>query len=475
MRTNKKTKIICTIGPATDSLEVLKNMLDSGMNIARMNFSHGDWSEQKMRMDYIRKASESLNIPVAILQDLSGPKIRIGEFKNKKIFLKEGQNFTLTTKMIIGDEDKVFINYPLLPREVKKGDYILIQDGRKKLKVLNIIKNEILCKVVVGGELGGKRGVNLPGSNLSIGALTAKDKKDLEFGAKNKVDFVALSFVRKSDDILKLKNELKKLKFNPAIIAKIETPQAVENIDEIIKLSDGIMVARGDLAIEIGPEQVPLVQKEIIRKCNIAGKPVITATQVLESMIQNPIPTRAEISDVANAILDGTDAVMLSEETTLGKYPVQAVSVISKVARRIEGGSLHKRLALNKRKITDEEETVVDSICNEVIDVAERIKAKFIVALTDSGKTASMVSRYKPSQGIIAITSNKQNYNKMLINFGCFPVITKRFKHLADVVSFAKNFLKEHNLAVKDDKIVFVTGLPLGQGKETNSLLVEQI
>src|SRR3989344_4809672 len=298
MNLGKKTKIVCTIGPATETMERLGELVESGMNVIRLNFSHGDFAEHQKRVDNIREIMKKTGRPIAILQDLCGPKIRIGTFK--------------------------------------VGGAILIQDGRKRLEVVEIRGNDIVCKVIVGGELKGKKGMNVPGANLSISALTDKDKKDVEFGIANAVDFVALSFVRRPSDITDLRAILDKAGSRAQIIAKIETPEALECIDEIIMAADGLMIARGDLAIEIPAEEVPLAQKILIHKCNSVGKPVITATQMLESMIKSPVPTRAEVSDIANAIIDGTDAIMLSEETTLGDYPVEAVKMMTKVAARVE-------------------------------------------------------------------------------------------------------------------------------------------
>jgi pyruvate kinase len=297
----KKTKIVCTIGPATESHASLESLLRAGMNVMRLNFSHGDFSEHQTRVNHLKKAIETTGIPAAILQDLGGPKIRIGMFKTESVMLKEGAKFTLTTDKIEGDENRVSVNYPQFAKEVQKGHIIFLHDGKKKLEVLEVKGNDVITKVIVGGEIKGKRGVNLPDSDLSISSITEKDRADLEFGIKNKVDFIALSFVRRPSDITELRDILKARKSQAKIIAKIETPQSLLCIDEILALADGVMVARGDLAIEIPAEKVPAAQKMLIRKCNELGKPVITATQMLESMIKSPVPTRAEVSDVANA------------------------------------------------------------------------------------------------------------------------------------------------------------------------------
>jgi len=332
----KKTKIVATIGPATESEKMLTELLKAGMNVMRLNFSHGDFAEHQARIDNLKKAMKKTKLSATIMQDLGGPKIRIGNFKTDSVTLVAGQSFTLTTDKIEGDETRVSINYMELPKEVKKGHIIFLHDGKKKLQVTAIKGNDVVTKVLVGGEIKGKRGVNLPDSDLSVHSLTEKDLVDLEFGIKNNVDYIALSFVRRPADITELRDILKARKSKAKIVAKIETPQAIENIDQIIKLTDAIMVARGDLAIEVPFEKVPLYQKMMVKKSNKAKKFIIIATQMMESMISSPVPTRAEVSDVANAIIDGTDAVMLSEETTLGKFPVEAVMAMTRIAEEVE-------------------------------------------------------------------------------------------------------------------------------------------
>ena len=338
MNLSRKTKIVCTIGPSCESQEKIAELVDAGMDIMRLNFSHGNFEEHQKRVDILREIMEETGKKVAILQDLSGPKIRIGTFKDKMIILHEGKTFTLTTDKCEGNEDKVYISYSDLPKEVKVGGLIMLQDGTKKLQVVEIKDSNIITKVIVGGILMNHGGVNVPGANIKASSLTEKDKKDIEFGIKNKVDFVALSFVHSANDVEELRKILVSSGSSARIIAKIETPKAVENIDEIIQASDGIMIARGDLGIEIPAEEVPLVQKMIIKKCNLAGKFVITATQMLESMVKSPTPTRAEVSDIANAIIDGTSATMLSEETALGDYPVESVKEMVNIALRTEEG-----------------------------------------------------------------------------------------------------------------------------------------
>jgi len=469
----KKTKIVATIGPATGSEEMLSKLLKAGMNVMRLNFSHGDFKEHQERLDNFKKSQVKTGITGAVLQDLGGPKIRIGMFSTESINLKVGKTFTLTTDEIVGDENRVSINYKALPKEVEKGHHIYLHDGKKKLEVVDIKGNDVVCKVLVGGDIKGKRGVNLPHSELTVKSLTEKDLKDLEFGIKNKVDYVALSFVRRPSDILELREILKKRKCDAGIIAKIETPQAVKNIDEIIKLSDGIMVARGDLAIEVPFEEVPMIQKMIIQKANDAGKPIITATQMLESMIKNPVATRAEVSDVANAILDGTDAVMLSEETTLGDFPVESVTVMSKIAGQIEGNYPEKEVV---HALGNGETEIADSITGSVVKTANNVGAKVIVALTESGFTARMVSRHKPLTPILALSPNERTSQKLVLSFGCAPITIPRYKTINEAFKIVRTHCLKEKLAKKGDKVVIAAGAPFNtKGVVTNMLVVETI
>lgn len=472
MNLGKKTKIVCTIGPATENVEKLTELVNAGMNVMRLNFSHGDFAEHQNRVDNIKKVRKSTGKTVAVLQDLGGPKIRIGEFEKGSITLKAGQTFTLTTEQVMGDEKKVFINYPLLPKEVKVGGYILVHDGKLKLQITGIKGKEVITKVIVGGTIKGKRGVNLPGAYLSISSITEKDRKDVEFGIKNKADFIALSFVRRPSDITELRNILNEAKSKAGIIAKIETPEALDSIDEIINLCDGIMIARGDLAIEIPAEEVPLVQKMIIQKCNALGKPVITATQMLESMIKSPVPTRAEVSDVANAIIDGTDAIMLSEETTLGEYPVEAVEMMTKIALRVE------REIYTSDTITEYGNChgTTDVISQSAVLITHQLKARFLVALTATGRSARMVARYKPAERIIAFTPNEITANQLMLSFGCYPVVVPKFTSMEEVMILVRKAILKEKLSVKGDKVVVLSGVPLG-GKmmETNTVFVETL
>lgn len=471
MTLGKKTKIVCTIGPATESKNKLLELVNAGMNVMRLNFSHGDFAEHQARVDAMREIMQEQNKRVGILQDLCGPKIRIGTFKEKMITLREGQQFILTSDEVEGDETIVHVNYPQLPKEVKAGTMIMLQDGTKKLEVIDVQGNKIITKVIIGGRLSGHKGVNVPGANLSVSSLTEKDKEDVLFGIKNNVDFVALSFVRKAYDITELRGILQKHKSNAQIIAKIETPEALADIDNIIDAADGIMVARGDLAIEVPAEEVPLIQKLLIHKCNAAGKPVITATQMLESMVKNPVPTRAEVSDIANAIIDGTDAIMLSEETTLGDYPIEAVSIMSKVALRIEKEVYtHDTIA----EYSDSH-GVTDVVSQSAVRSAHNVGAKLIVALTRSGRTAKMLARYRPAERILALSDIETNINKLTLTFGCYPMSVPTFKTVPEIMDIVRKITIENKLAKTGDKVVIVAGMPFGETKETNFTVIETL
>ena len=449
----KKTKIVATIGPATTSVEMLSKLLKAGLNVMRLNFSHGDFKEHQEKVDNFRIAMKETGLSGAIMQDLSGPKIRLGEFSTERVTLKAGNTITITTDKIIGDEKKVSINYPLFAREVKKGDQIMVDDGKKKFEVMSVKGNEVLCKIIVGGDTKGRRGVNLPDSDISVSSLTDKDKKDIEFGFKNNVDFFAFSFVRTPEDVIELREILKKKKSKAKIIAKIETPQAVKNIDAILELCDGLMVARGDLAIEVPAERVPMIQKMLIKKCNDAGKIVITATQMLESMIKSPVPTRAEVSDIANAILDGTDAVMLSEETTLGEYPLESVKMMSKVALDVEENYPERKvIPVSPRG----ERSITDSITGSVVKTAHDIGAKAIIALTKTGFTARMISRHKPESPIISATSEAITSNQLNLSFGCIPVLIGNYKDVKDAFLEVREYCLKKKIVSKGDKVVIV-------------------
>ncbi len=476
----KKTKIVATIGPASESEAMLTSLVRAGMNVCRLNFSHGAHEEHFEKVKNIRAVAKRLGTNTAILQDLSGPKIRIGDFYKDSVMLKKGDIFTLTTKACVGDETKAFVNYATLPKEIKKSDSILLDDGKKHLEVISVLGTEIKCRIIVGGETKGRRGVNLPGVSLKISCLTAKDKKDVLFGIEHKVDYVALSFVRRASDIRELRAILTKAKSTAKIIAKIETHEAIQNIDAIIAETDGVMVARGDLAVEVPAQEVPILQKMIIEKCNMAGKPVIVATQMMESMIKSPVPTRAEVSDVANSILDGADAVMLSEESALGEYPVEAVAMMAKVALTSEKNYPHKEalygdILAPKSNGIYSDRNVVDAVTFSVVSTAEAVGAKLIIALTESGLTARMVSRYRPAQPVIVMSQNDYVVRQLELVFGCFPARIDHFTTTTEVMKVVRAYVLKHKLAKKGDKVVVAAGVPFGHVGGTNMIMVEVI
>ncbi len=467
--TAKRTKVVATIGPATSSVEALSKLLKAGMNIIRMNFSHGDFAEHQEKIDNLRIAEKKTGLKAATLQDLAGPKIRTGEFSTPTVELIKGSTVTITTETIVGDATKFSINYKPFPKEVELGGFVLIDDGKKKLQITAIKGNEVICKVILGGITKPRRGVNLPGAHLSIASLTDKDKKDIAFGLKNKVDFFAFSFVRRPSDVLELRAILAKAKSDAKIIAKIEDQEALDNIDELVRLVDGVMIGRGDLAIEIGAENMPVAQKMIIKKCNKAGKPVITATQMLESMIKNATPTRAEVSDVTNAIFDGTDAVMLSEETTLGDYPVESVEWMTRIANSCEKSYPVKTIF--GKEHTDR--SVTDAIGASAVQIAKDTGAKLIVALTSEGHTVNMISRHKPKHYVIGFSQSARTVNQMQINFGVIPALSTKFSSMTDIMKSVRELAKKLKLGVKGDKVVVVSGNVLGKGIPSNSIDIE--
>ena len=471
MPITKKTKIVATLGPATENAEVMDELIASGVDVVRLNFSHSDFETHKKRMELAQASAKKIGKTIAVLQDLGGPKIRIGQFYQPFVNLKEGDDFTLTIEECVGDEHKASVNYPNLPKELEKGDFILVDDGKKKFEVLETNAKEVKCKIIVGGETYGKRGLNLPGVHLSMSSITDKDKSDLQFAFQNNVDFVALSFVRKPEDILELRELLKAAKSEAKIVAKIETAEAIENLDKIIDATDVVMVARGDLATEIGIENVPVIQKAMIKKCNLQAKPVITATQMLESMIELPVPTRAEVSDVANAILDGTDAVMLSAESAMGKYPIEAVKMLTKIAERTEKDYNHRRMYF---RIVNHE-GIKDSLSEAVISATRDSGAKLIFAFTESGQMAKLILRYRPIQTTIAFSPSDATSRQLQLSFGCVPAVIERMVQFEKALEFASDFALKNKLAEKGDKVVVVSGAPFNWGVDSNSILVRTL
>ncbi len=466
----KKTKIVATIGPVSTDEKVLSEMIRSGLDVVRFNFSHETRDIHRKNIALVRRIAKKLDAPIAVLQDLSGPKIRIGDFKEGRVELKKGKKIVLTTVSCEGTAERVFVNYKRLPQEIIPGKFILLDDGKKKLRVDSIKGMDIHCTVIVGGDTKSRRGVNLPGTHLDISSLTAKDREDLKVGIEEKVDFVALSFVRQVNDVLELRRLLDRARSRARIIAKIETDEAIENLDGILEAADGVMVARGDLAVEMPMEQVPLLQKRIIRKARSLGKPVIVATQMLESMIQTPVPTRAEVSDVANSILDGTDAIMLSEETTLGKYPIEAIRTMTRIATEVERqcGEVYslERKALSQK-------IVADAVTHAVIRSAEEVDAKLIVALTESGFTPRMVARHRPHCPILVLTPSLVTLHQLSLSFGCYPLLTSG--HLNDidrVIAEVSAIVIRKKIARRGERVVLVAGVPFGKKGATNMQVV---
>ncbi|MEI6352382.1 MAG: pyruvate kinase [Candidatus Nomurabacteria bacterium] len=467
MHTSRKTKIVATIGPGSEKPETLAKLFHAGVNVTRSNMSHGDHEEHSKRIKTIKAVAKKEKVDIALLLDLSGPKIRIGDFKEGFAEIVEGQEFILSGKKCEGDSTKVYFNYPNIKKDIKEGQVLMLDDGRKKLTVTKVIGTDIYTHVDVGGKMKSRRGVNIPGAYLSISAITEKDKADLEFGIKMGVDIIALSFVRTGKDIEILRELIKSHGGNQIIISKIETEEALQNIDSIIETTDAVMVARGDLAVEIGPERVPNAQKMIIRKCNELGKPVIVATQMLESMINTPVPTRAEVSDVANAIFDGADAVMLSEETALGSFPVEAVSTMVRVALEVEQEiGTHNRFKVHH-------DSLVDSISSSIVHIAEDVKAKVIVSMTMSGTTPRLIARYRPQQPILTITPHEHIAKQLILSYGCYPLIIKKFRTLEEAEKVINTYLKTQKIVEAGDRIVISAGIPFGtKSGLTNTLVV---
>jgi pyruvate kinase len=466
-----KTKIVATLGPSTSDQETIIKMLNAGMTVARFNMSHGDHESHAKLMRTARAASKAAGRPLAILQDLSGPKIRIGDLETEEVTLRDGEKFTLTTEKCIGNEHRAWVNYKKLPKEVPVGTHIFLHDGKIQLKIIEVTDSEIHTEVVNGGTIRGRRGVNVPDAHLTLSTLTAKDKKDAAFGMQHGVDIFTLSFVREAKDIHQLRKLLAK-RPNAMIAAKIETKAAIENLDEILEAADAVMVARGDLAIEVPPEKVPLLQKKIIRAANRAGKPVITATQMLDSMRVSTVPTRAEVNDIANAILDGTDAVMLSDETAVGAHPSRAVSVMSRVARQVESS---EHFAALMPMWDFKPVTRCDAVSRSITKTAITMQAKTIVAFSESGYTGRMVARYRPLIPILVLTPSKEAFNQSLLTYGCEPVLVRRVMHLSEAQAVARKILKEKGLCEKGDVFVLGAGMPFGKPGSTNMMLVERM
>jgi len=464
----RKAKIVCTIGPASAKREVISSLIKKGMDVARLNFSHGDHDTHKKAIEFIRDISRRYRRPVAILQDLQGVKIRVGLIEDGAVELKKGRTLLLIPGEGIGNQKQIFISYPALLKDAKRGDKILLDDGFIQLSVLGKAKNALRTKVIEGGLLRDKKGVNLPGVKISVTSFTGKDQKDLLFGIDMNVDYVAISFVRDASDIRKVKEWLKHRKQQIPLIAKIEKPEALHNIEEILSEADGIMVARGDLGVEIPPEEVPLIQKELIDEANKRGKIVITATQMLESMTEHLRPTRAETTDVANAVIDGTDALMLSAETATGKYPVEAVRMMDRIIRHTERMKETESSYIRGDIFA---EATADAACR----AAEDINAKALVAFTQSGFTARLLSKFRPKVPIIALTPDERIKNRVCLYWGVTPKIMKLPKTTDEMIENVEESLLKERIVKKGDRIVITSSSPLSTKGKTNFMKLHRI
>lgn len=472
----RKTKIICTIGPATDDRDVLRRMTEKGMNVARFNFSHGDYDTHQKRFEEVCEIRQELGMPVATLLDTKGPEIRLGDFENKDgVMIKSGDAFVLTTEECLGTNKKCYVNYEGLPKDVHPGSTILINDGIISLKVNKVIDKEIFCTVVDGGILSNHKGVNVPDVNLNMPYLSKKDMDDLSFGKKMDFDFIAASFCRSATDITIMRNYMQAIGWKTAkIIAKIENRQGLENIDEIIDVADGIMVARGDLGVEVPFEEIPSIQKMIIEKVFKAGKIVVTATQMLESMIENPRPTRAEITDVANAIYDGTSAIMLSGESAVGKHPVEAVETMDRIAKTTEADINYiKRFNYFFERPSNND--VTSAISHATVTTAHDLNAVAIVTVTKSGTTARMISKFRPKTLIVGATTDERVYRQLVLSWGVMPVMCDTKDNTDELFDHAVEVSKNAGVLKQGDIAVITAGIPLGISGTTNMLKVHEV
>lgn len=467
----KKTKIVATIGPASESEEVLRELFKNGVNVCRLNFSHGNHEEHQARIDTIKKVRKELELPIGIMLDTKGPEIRLGDFRDGEITLQQGDPFILTTRDILGDRSIVSVTYKGLPNDVKPGNMILIDDGLVELEVLAIKDTEIECIALNNGNLSNHKGVNVPHVEINLPAITKKDIEDIKFGIKNDVDFIAASFIRRAEDVTNIRKVLEENNGeNIDIISKIENQQGVDNIEEILMASDGMMVARGDLGVEIETEIMPLVQKDLIKRSNNVGKPVITATQMLDSMIRNPRPTRAEVTDVANAIFDGTSAIMLSGETAAGKYPVDSVKTMYNIALKTEEALDYEKLL--KIRVGETELTITNSISRATCYTAQDLKAAAIVTATSSGHTSKAISKFKPKTPIIAATTTERVMRKLSLVWGVYPVLAPQSESTDEVVKNSVEAAIKGKYVNEGDLIIITAGVPVGISGTTNLIKV---
>ena len=469
-----KTKIIATMGPATSDIDMIKKIIIAGVDVCRINFSHGDWDTHLDIVKKIRQVNEELGTHVAILGDLQGPKLRIGEVEGNKMLLEKGKIMKLTTKATVSKDNIIYVKYSTLARDVKVGERVLLDDGKLELEFVNRIDRETVeAKVINGGYLSSNKGFNLPSSSLSVDSLTTKDKKDLEFIMKHDFDWVALSFVREADDIHRLRKILQEHQCEARIIAKIEKPQAVHNIDEIIKATNAIMVARGDLGVEMPMEEVPMIQKRIVSKCIQASKPVIIATQMMESMIESPTPTRAEANDVANAVMDGADAVMLSAETSVGKYALKAVEAVEKILGSTEEGwDIYNKI---KKPNPSSPSFLSERICYATVSMSEGIKAKAILSMTQTGYTAYKIASGRPNCDVFIFTANKKLLTRLSLVWNVRAYYYDSKTNTDDTIKEVISILQKDNLLKLGDVVINTAAMPVSENRKTNALKISVV
>ncbi len=470
-----RTKIIATIGPATSSYESLKAIVKEGVDVCRLNFSHGAYEDHQKVIDNINKLNDELGTHVAMLLDLQGPKLRVGEMENGKIELKTGAILEVTTEKCIGSAERIYVNFENLPKDVNKGERILLDDGKLELRVLETNKKDLIkTEVIVGGFLTNKKGFNLPNTKMSIPSMTQKDLDDLKFGLEQKVEWVALSFVRNADDVIYIKNIIERNEWKPRVVAKIEKPEAIVNIDRIIQVSDGIMVARGDLGVEMPMEEVPVLQKMIVKKCIEASKPVIIATQMMESMITSPVPTRAEVNDVANAVMDGADAVMLSAETSVGAFPEQCVRAMQKTIAQVEQKT-NAPYFKGKRPDEISPTFISDEILFTAVRISDHLKAKAVVGMTFSGYSAYRLSSYRPKAAIFIFTTNPRLLKTMSLVWGVRGFLYRGFESTDQSIQDINDQLQEMGYLKSGDIVINTASMPITERSRTNAIKISEI
>jgi pyruvate kinase len=471
----KKTKIVATIGPISSSKEVLKEMIQQGLDVVRLNFSHGAHEDHKKVIEYVREIDKELGTNSSLLADLQGPKLRVGEMENGSVMLEKGQKITISTTKQIGTNKVIYTNYKEFPQDVKAGETVLLDDGKLEFRVLKTNgKDTVECEVVQGGPLSNKKGLNLPNTKVSLPALSEKDLADLEFALSHNVDWIGLSFVRNAVDVKQLKEIIKKSGKHAKVVSKIEKPEAVEQIDEIISETDAVMVARGDLGVEMPLHEVPLIQKMIVKKCVVAAKPVIVATQMMESMITNSTPTRAEVADVANAVLDGADAVMLSGETSVGKFPVDAIRIMNNIvteAEKFEGLYYHEQIPSE----IDENRFMTDSICFSACRLSSRVKATALVTMSFSGYTGYRISSWRPNANVFVFTSNKKILTQMNLVWGVKAFYYDKMVSTDQTISDIRFFLKKNGHVSEGDYIIHLASMPIAEQGMTNMIKLSKV